>query len=222
MGNASMKESDSGHKRSGHKRSKKHMRSRHMRSRHKRSRHMRNGYGRRTRRYHGGVKSGSRLNPNASPPPPVTPGKSGSKKSKLPLPRVRSTLPTRDAKGNFVVPVKSILRIPELKEKARKEKSSTKSEVEAARERVAKFEAADKEAAQARGEGLPVPSRTRTSKSAKVKVEMMRAASARKKAEEAKEKKMEKLKNEPAVGSRSRLEPMNKPSLGSFAEEDEE
>ena len=202
-------------------RSKKHKRSGHMRSGYMRSGYMRSGYGRRTRRYHGGVKplTGSRLNPNA--PPQVTPGKSGSKKSKI-LPRVRSTLPTRDAKGNFVVPVKSILRIPELKEKARKEKSSTKSEVEAARERVAKFEAADKEAAQARGEGLPVPSRPRTSKSAKVKVEMMRAASARKKAEEAKEKKMEKLKNEPAVGSRSRLEPMNKPSLGSFAEEDEE
>jgi hypothetical protein len=98
--------------------------------------------------------------------------------------------------------------------------------VEAARERVAKFEAADKEAAKARGEGLPVPSSPRTFRSAKAKVELIRAASARKKAEEkkaeeARKQNMEKLKNEPAtiVGSRSRLEPMK---LESFAEEDED
>jgi hypothetical protein len=97
--------------------------------------------------------------------------------------------------------------------------------VESARERVAKFEAADKEAAKARGEGLPVPSSPRTFRSAKAKVELIRAASARKKAEEkkaeeARKQNMEKLKNEPAVvGSRSRLEPMK---LESFAEEDED
>ncbi len=192
-----MKESDK------RMRSKKHKHSGHKRSGHKRSGHkrMRSGYGRRTRRYHGGVTPVkpvlSRLNPNATPLPPSL-VKKGSKK----LPKVRNLSLNKRLKHPVV---------QQLTEEA----MSTENEVKAAKLRALLSREADSK--------KPKP-RTAETSAKRIVEEIQQAKANREAVEKARAKNMERFTNEPPSGrlsrsgSLSRLVPM---SLESLKEEEE-